>query len=108
MDVHEATTTNYCKQPGCTNEARSPVGRYAYCPDHQGQTRQPTRSGSSTPPGDTVEQKLKSLAVAARAVDRAKQKARSLTEQALTAKAAAERAEAEFQQRARELLGDAA
>lgn len=34
--VQNATGTHYCKQPNCTNEASSPVGRYSYCKEHQG------------------------------------------------------------------------
>jgi hypothetical protein len=102
MDAHEAVQTYDCKQPGCTNEARSRVGRYSYCPEHQGQGSKASRRFDIN--SATVEQKIKSLASQARAVDKAKAKARHLTEQALQARADADEQERAFQEQARELL----
>jgi hypothetical protein len=100
--VADPMTTYFCKQPGCENESRSRVGRYSYCPEHQGQAKAAAR-----PPGEqTTEQRIKSLASLARSVDKAKQKATTLTKQALRAKLDADELEQSFKDHAREILGN--
>lgn len=96
-----------CKLPGCDNPARSSVGRYSYCDEHQGMGGV-ARNGSSANGGGTVEARIKSLAALARDVDRAKAKAAKLTQDALKAKHDAEEKERQFQRQAREVIGEAA
>lgn len=35
MSAQEVTTSYDCREPNCTKEAKSKVGRYAYCDFHQ-------------------------------------------------------------------------
>ena len=100
----DATATHYCKFPSCTNEARSSVGRYSYCDDHQGMGAAKRTAAANG--GGTVEQRIKSLAALARDVDKAKARAKKLTEDALNAKTAAEEKERDFQRQARAVLGE--
>lgn len=101
--TEDAMTTYNCKLPGCTNEARSRVGRYSYCADHQG------RGGASkkASANGTVEGQIRSLATLARNVDKARAKAKKLTEDALRAKQTADEMAASFRDQARELLEEA-
>lgn len=103
MQAHEATAAYDCKFPGCTNEARSRVGRYSYCAEHQGKGKRAVTYAKGV---GSVEQRIKSLATLAREVDRAKAKAKRLAENALTARDDAAAKEREFQQLAREVIGD--
>jgi hypothetical protein len=92
MSADAATRTHFCKQPGCTNEARSPVGRYSYCEAHRGQAT----NGTHPEGGGTVAQRLGALQAQARSVDKLKAKAERLTRDALAAKRTADDAERAF------------
>lgn len=106
MNAQDVTSTYDCKVPGCTQEAKSNRGPFAYlCAEHRDRSTA-ARSGSTpVTNGATVEQRIKSLASLAREVDRAKDHARKLDERALDAKAVASTKEAEFQRIMREVLG---
>jgi hypothetical protein len=92
VDIQQATRTHYCKFPSCTNEARSPVGRYAYCDQHQGQSNGATGAKAS----GSVASRLGGLQAQAKAVDKLRAKAERLTRDALTAKRDADDAERSF------------
>jgi hypothetical protein len=78
--MSDPMATHYCKYPGCENEARSRVGRYAYCAEHQSQRP------AQAPRDDTMTARIASLAAGARKVDAARAKAEKLTRAALQAK----------------------
>lgn len=92
---HELTKTYYCKAPGCENEARSPVGAYAYCDEHR--TRPGPRGARHSNGGEgTMASKLASLRAQANKVDRLRAKAAKLTAEALKAKNDADAAQRAF------------
>lgn len=97
ISANELTTTHYCKAPGCENEAKSPVGRYAYCAEHQGTARPAaaSRNGSASSVGST-EQALRDLVALAKSVDRAKAKAEKLRGDANQADKDADALEVEY------------
>jgi hypothetical protein len=67
-----ATTTHYCKFPGCTNEAASPVGRYSYCAEHQNRPDRPAPARPAAQPdsGAATAAELRALMTLAKKVDR--------------------------------------
>jgi hypothetical protein len=101
VDAHDATRTHYCRQPGCTNEARSDRGPYSKCDEHRA-------VGSSPRPanGSGLVSELAGLQQAARRVDRLSAKAAKLTAEALEAKREADAARAEFSRKAAAILGE--
>lgn len=103
VDSQVATVTHYCKFPSCTNEARSSVGRYAYCSEHQDRAARGLPSADSPKPARTSEvtlaAKIASLASEARKVDAAFAKAKKLAERALAAKKDADELQRELQQK---------
>jgi uncharacterized coiled-coil DUF342 family protein len=108
MSAHSAAElgTSYdCKQPGCTNAARSRVGRYSYCDEHRNQR---ASLAGRVEKAETFAGKVTELSRAAKLADKARATARKLTAQALEAKTEADAREAEFRQVARELIGETA
>jgi hypothetical protein len=105
MEVNDATTTYDCKHHGCTNEARSRVGRYSYCDFHREQ-RAALPSAPNGSPNGTTAAKIKSLSALASKVDALHAKAAKLTVAALKMKQQADDADREFRRQARELLGE--
>ncbi len=107
--AHELGKTHYCKHPGCTNEARSSVGVYSRCPEHQNPAsvaaskgaargnggRPAGRNGS---PGGAAQEQLAALIAQAKRVDKLKAQAEQLTRKALDAKRVADEAEREYRQ----------
>ena len=73
VSAQDITKTYYCKAPGCENESRSPVGKYAYCPEHMGTAalRVAAIDGKAT----GAEKALRDLLSLAKQVDRAKARA---------------------------------
>lgn len=84
--VHDLKS-NFCKQPGCEEEVKSPVGPYSYCKRHQeergvtvgagGGVRGPHVPRKALPNGETHVERLRVVLAAARALDRAEEKARA-------------------------------
>lgn len=123
--IQSATATIDCRWPGCTNEAKSDRGIYAYlCETHIEEKRRtgvtpafdrPVNGGGPRPApvrvrdvsGDGFEAKVKELAKLGREADRAREKAKDATEKALAAKRRADLLEQAFRVRTRELMGDA-
>lgn len=99
----DLTKTYDCKTPGCTREARSSVGRHAYCKPCQAQRGSTV---SHIAPQNTLVAKLDALKKLAKRADQADAKARKLPT-ALAAKAQADGLRREFAQLMRE-MGEAA
>jgi hypothetical protein len=97
--AHDLTKTHLCKFPGCTAEASSPVGRYAYCSEHRSPTSPKQADGGAL----SIATALGSLQAAAKRVDRLRTRAEKLTRDALAAKHAADEAERDFRARLAEL-----
>lgn len=94
--ANDAVRTHYCKVPGCTNEARSPVGAYSYCDLHRGQRAEASRSPQSDA---SMATEIAALARDAKRVDRIQAKAEKLATAAATAKATADAARAQLARR---------
>jgi hypothetical protein len=112
-DVATLTTSYDCKQPGCTKEARSPVGRYSYCDYHRSQreaqqerTGVPASLARKPAKGSTFAEKVTELQRAAKLADRAKAAAVKATALALEAKNEADARERAFRELARELMAE--
>lgn len=102
MKAHEASQTHDCKFPNCPNEARSAVGRYAYCDDHRDRSARGLPESNGKPLATravTLAASIAALAREAKAVDVARAKAAKLTEKALAAKRHADKLESEFQEK---------
>lgn len=101
-----AAKTHYCKFPNCTNEARSSVGRYAYCEEHRDRAARgldaPTNQPVAASNGTTVAARIAALAADARKVDKAKARAKKLAENALAAKRHADQLQTAFEAKLRE------
>lgn len=96
VSANDLTKTHYCKAPGCENEARSPVGRYAYCSDHQGTAASAREAGGSAGSTTGAEQALRDLLSLAKQVDRAKAKAEKAQRTANEANRRADSLEADY------------
>lgn len=106
-----------CRHPGCTSEARSDRGIYAYLCDYHIDVKRRTGVGSVSEKspaaarpagkisGDGFEAKIKELGRLGKRVDRARARAKAATEKALQEKAVADALEQSFRARTRELLG---
>lgn len=119
MDAHTATTTHFCKFPGCTNEVKSPVGRYSYCEEHRDrenrglpavapgtrEARPAKPAAKATPAPKGLAHALAALGRDARKLDAERARAAALTDKALAAKRAVDALQAEFDRRLRELSG---
>lgn len=101
---NELGATYDCKQPGCTNTARSRVGRYSYCDMHR-QAREQRVAVPSVSGDGSVAERLSTLQTLAKRCDRLKAKASRLTKDALTAKRESDEAQAEFKKQLAQLGG---
>jgi hypothetical protein len=115
VSAHELTATYNCKEPSCTNPARSRVGRYSYCDYHrerreaeQRKTGVPASLAGKKPKSPTLANKVAELARAAKRADRARVRAVRATEKALEAKREADARERALRELARDLIGDVA
>lgn len=100
MDAQAATTTHYCKQPGCTNEAASPVGRYSYCAEHQNRADRPAPRPPVGQPDTaaTTTAELRNLITLAKKVDRETRKAERAQQTADHARRCAEKLRREYRE----------
>lgn len=106
VSAHELTQTHFCKFPGCENEASSPVGRYAYCREHQGQSKQAARrNGGGVASADTLAGRIKALSALAAKADRLEAKSRRLQAEADRAALEAGEARDELATQLREVTG---
>ena len=106
MGEHSAAElgTSYdCKAFGCTREARSTRGVYAYCDEHRAAEVWKEKPEAPKPTRGTFSEKVRELERAAKAADRARTEATNLTERALKAKAEADARERELRALAAEL-----
>lgn len=111
--AEELGTTYDCQEYGCTEPARSRVGRYSRCDRHRlerEQSAEPKAAKSNGhangKPAGAFALRIKELDRAARAADRARAAAVAATQKALDAKNQADEKEREFRALARDLMGD--
>lgn len=100
--IQAVTATHNCKFPNCTNEASSPVGRYAYCKTHQGAAKPKAVAAPDT----SIAGKLGALQAQAKKVDKLRAKAEKLTRSALAAKREADEEQMYFERLLSELGGN--
>lgn len=114
--AHDATSSFDCKTPGCTGEARSNRGKYAYLCDHCIRTKKadepaPQPRPRATTPTESFEQAAKQLVPIGKkvdrafaAADRAKEACKPAIQRAQAAKEHAEQIKREFFDAVRALL----
>jgi hypothetical protein len=109
---HDVAATHDCRTPHCTGEARSSVGRYAYCTPCQINrgTANPDGTSKSTSPrmpqstnGGGLAAGLDELKGLAKRADKADAQAKQLTIKALAANAEADKLRREFARLMREM-----
>lgn len=82
VDAQQAVRTHFCKQPGCTNEARGTIGRNAYCTEHQ---ESAPRRGPRPAPAGSMAKRLAELQKLAKEADRWQARAETLARDAQSA-----------------------